>query len=158
MGFSRQAYWSGLPFPLQWIMFCQNSPPWPICLGWPYTAWLMVSLNYTRLWSMWSVWLAFSVILIFILSALWWIRIRGLWKLPDGKDWLWGKVSLEYSWIFLGRTDAEAEALILEAPDGKNWLMWKDLDTGKDWRQEEKGMTEDEMVGWHHQLDGHQFE
>ena len=55
----------------------------------------------------------FSVILIFILSALWWIRIRGLWKLPDGKDWLWGKLSLEYSQIFIGRTDAEAEVPIL---------------------------------------------
>ena len=62
------------------------------------------------------------------------------------------------SWIFIGRTDAEAEALILWPPDAKNWLIWKDPDAGKDWRQKEKGMTEDEMVGWHHQLDGHEFE
>ena len=62
------------------------------------------------------------------------------------------------SWIFIGRTDAEAEALILWPPDAKNWLIWKDPDAGKDWRQEEKGMTEDEMVGWHHQLDGLEFE
>ena len=59
---------------------------------------------------------------------------------------------------FLGRTDAEAEAPILWLPDVKNWLIWKDPDAGKDWRQEEKGMTEDEMVGWHHQLNGHEFE
>ena len=60
----------------------------------------------------------------------------------------------DQSWIFIGRTDAEAEAPILWPPDVKNWLTGKDPDTGKDWRQEEKGMTEDEMVGWHHWLDG----
>ena len=61
-------------------------------------------------------------------------------------------------WIFIGRTDAEAETPVLWPPDVKNWLIGKDLDAGKDWRREEKGMTEDEMVGWHHQLDGHEFE
>ena len=61
----------------------------------------------------------------------------------------------DQSWIFIGRTDAEAEAPILWPPDVKNWLIWKDPDAGKDWRQEEKGMTEDEMAGWHHRLDGH---
>ena len=62
------------------------------------------------------------------------------------------------SWIFIGRTDAEAEALILWPPDAKSQLIRKDLDTGKDRRKEEKGMTEDEMVWWHHWLDGHEFE
>jgi len=62
------------------------------------------------------------------------------------------------SWIFIGRTDAEAEAPILWPPDEKNWLVGKDPDAGKDWKQEEKGMTEDEMVEWHHQLNGHEFE
>ena len=62
------------------------------------------------------------------------------------------------SWIFIGRTDAEAETPILWPSDAKNWLIWKDPDAGKDWRQEEKGTTEDEMVRWHHQLDGHEFE
>ena len=62
------------------------------------------------------------------------------------------------SWIFIGRTDAEAETPILWPPDAKNWLTGKDPDAGKDWRQEEKGMAEDEMVGWHHRLDGHEFE
>ena len=61
-------------------------------------------------------------------------------------------------WIFTGRTDVEAETPILWPPDAKNWLIGKDPDAGKDWRQEEKGMTEDEMVGWHHWLDGHEFE
>ena len=62
------------------------------------------------------------------------------------------------SWIFIGRTDAEAETLILWPPDVKNQLIWKDPDTGKIWRQEEKGMTEVEMVRWHHLRDGHEFE
>ena len=62
------------------------------------------------------------------------------------------------SWVLIGRTDAEAEALILWPPDVKNRLIVKDPDAGKDWRQEEKGMTEDEMVGWHHWLNGHEFE
>jgi len=62
------------------------------------------------------------------------------------------------SWIFIWRTDAEAETPILQPPDGKNWLIGKDPDAGKDWRQNKKGMTEDKMVGWHHQLNGHEFE
>ena len=61
------------------------------------------------------------------------------------------------SWIFIGRTDAEVETPILWLRYVKNWLIWKDPDAGKDWRQEEKGTTEDEMVGWHHRLDGHGF-
>ena len=62
------------------------------------------------------------------------------------------------SCIFIGRTDAEAETPILWPPDVKNWFIGKDPDAGKDWRQVEKGMTEDEMVGWHHWLYGHEFE
>ena len=63
-----------------------------------------------------------------------------------------------WSWIFIGRTDAEAEAPIIWLPDAKNWLIWKDPDSGKDWRQEEKWTTEDEMIGWYHRLYGHEFE
>ena len=62
------------------------------------------------------------------------------------------------SWIFIGRTDAEAETPILWPPDAKSELSRKDLDAGKDWRQEERGITEDETVGWHHWLNGHEFE
>ena len=62
------------------------------------------------------------------------------------------------SWIFIERTDAEAETPILWPPDAKNWLIGKDPDAGKDWRQEEKGMTEDKMIGWHHGHNGHEFE
>ena len=62
----------------------------------------------------------------------------------------------DQSWIFTGGTDAEDEAPILWSPSVKSWLIGKDPDAGKDWRQEEKGITEDEMTGWHHQLDGHE--
>ena len=62
------------------------------------------------------------------------------------------------SWIFFGSTDAEAETPMLWPPDANNWLIWKDADAGKDWGPEEKGTTENEMVGWHHWLDGHVFE
>ena len=72
--------------------------------------------------------------------------VRGLGKSPH------------QPWIFIGRTDAEGEAPILWPHDAKNWLTGKDPNAGKDWRQEEKGTTEDEMVAWHHWLDGHKFE
>ena len=62
------------------------------------------------------------------------------------------------SWIFIGMTDAEAETLILWPPHEKSWLIGKDPEAGRDWGQEEKGMTEDEMAGWHHRLDGHELE
>ena len=62
----------------------------------------------------------------------------------------------DQSWIFIGTTDVEAP--VLWAPDAKSWLIWKDPDAGKDWRQEEKGTTEGEMVAWHHRLNGYEFE
>ena len=62
------------------------------------------------------------------------------------------------SWVFIGRTDAEAETQILWPPCAKSWLNGKDPDAGRDWGQGEKGMTEDEMAGWHHRLDGCEFE
>ena len=81
------------------------------------------------------------------------LRILGLQR--DQNQWF---PKGNQSWIFIGKTDAEAETPILWPPDVKNWLIGKDLDTGKDWRQEEKGTTEDEMVRWHPQLNGHEFE
>ena len=62
------------------------------------------------------------------------------------------------SWVFIGRTDVETETPIFWPPNAKNWLIWKDPDSGKDWKLEEKGTTEDEIVGWHHRLNGHEFE
>ena len=63
----------------------------------------------------------------------------------------------DQSSVFIGRTNVEAETPILWPPDVKNWLIWKDPDAGKDWGQDEKGTTEDEMFGWHHRLNGHEF-
>ena len=63
----------------------------------------------------------------------------------------------DQSWVFIGRTDVEAETPILWPPDAKSWLIWKDPDAGKDWEQEEKETTEEEIVGWHHWHDGHGF-
>ena len=64
----------------------------------------------------------------------------------------------DQSWVFIGRNDVEAESPLLWPPQAKSWLTGKDPDAGRDWGQEEKGMTEDEMAGWHHRLDGREFE
>ena len=64
----------------------------------------------------------------------------------------------DQSWVFIGRTVAKAETPVLWPPHAKSWLIGKDADAGRDWGQKEKGMTEDEMAGWHHQLNGHEFE
>ena len=95
----------------------------------------------------------------------WWIDAFEVWcwkkllKSPlDSKEIQQVHPKGNQAWIFIGRTDAEAETPILWPPDVKNWLTGKDPDAGKDWRQEEKGITEDEMVGWHHWLNGHEFE
>ena len=63
----------------------------------------------------------------------------------------------DQSWVFIGSTDVEAETPIIWPPDAKSWLIWKDPDAEKDWEQEEKWMTEDEMAGWHHWLNGQEF-
>ena len=107
--------------------------------------------------------------------SMWELDYKESWA---QKNWCFGTVvlektlesSLDYreiqpvhpkgnqSWIFIGRIDVEAETPILWPPDAKIWLIGKDTDAGKNWRQEEKGTTEDEMVGWHHRLNGHEFE
>ena len=80
------------------------------------------------------------------------------WESFDSKEIQPVHPKRNQSWIFIGRTDAEAEAPILWPPDAKNWLIGKDPNAGKDWRQEKNGAREDEMVGWHHWLNGHEFE
>ena len=103
----------------------------------------------------------------------WTIKKSELWRIDAFLIWCWRRhfesplnckeikpvnPKGNQPWIFIGKTDAEAEAPILWSPDAKNWLIGKDPDAGKGWGQEEKGMTEDEMVGWHHQLYGRGFE
>ena len=80
------------------------------------------------------------------------------WSPLDGKEIQPVHPKVNQSWIFIGRTDAEAETPIFWTPDAKNWRMGKDLEAGNDWNREEKGMKEDKTVGWHHQHNGHEFE
>ena len=94
----------------------------------------------------------------------------GLWRKLSPKELMllncgvgedsWESLGLQgdQSWAFTGRTDAEVEVPIVWLPNSKSWLIREDPDAGKDWGQEEKGTTEDEMIGWHHWLDGHEFE
>ena len=102
----------------------------------------------SRMYSMWLLW---------ILNKLTVVLEKTLESPSDCKEIQPVSLKGNQSWIFIGRTDAEAETPIFWPPDVKNWLLGKDPSGGKDWRQEEKGMTEDEMVGWHHQLDGYEF-
>ena len=103
----------------------------------------MWELDYKESWA-WKNWCFWTVVLEKILeSPLDCKEIQAVH--PKGNQ----------SWIFTGRTDAEAETPTLWPPHAKSWLSGKDTDAGKDWRREEKGMTEDETVGWHHQLSGH---
>ena len=103
----------------------------------------------------------------------WTVKKAECWRIDAFELWCWRRLLKilglqrdqnqwfpkgNQSWIFIGKTDAEAETPILWPPDVKNWLIGKDLDTGKDWKQEEMGTTGHEMVRWHHQLDGHEFE
>ena len=102
----------------------------------------------------------------------WTIKKAECWWIDAFELWCWRRLGSpldckeiqpvhpkgNQSWIFIGRTDAEVETPVLWPPDAKNWLIWKEPDAGKDWRQEEKGVIEDEMIGWHHQLNGHEFE
>ena len=79
------------------------------------------------------------------------------WEFLDCKEIQLAHSKGDQSWVFIGRTDAKAETLILWSPHSKSWFIEKDPDAGKDWGQEEKGTTEDEMAGWHHWLDRHEF-
>ena len=95
----------------------------------------------------------------------WTIKKAEHWRIDAFELQCWRRLLIKpvnpkgnQSWIFTGRTDADAEAPVLWPPDVKNWLIGKDPDAGKDWRQEEKGMTEDTMVGWHHWFNGHELE
>ena len=101
----------------------------------------------------------------------WTIKKAEHWRIDAFELWCWRRLlripwnkkirpvspKENQSWMFIGRTDAEAEAPILWPPDAKSWLVGKEPDAGKHWRQEEKGITGDEMIGWHHQFNGHEF-
>ena len=131
MGFSSQEYWSSLPFLLQWMTFCH--------------IWLW-KLGYKESWAP-KNWCFWTMVLEKTLESF--LDCKGIQSVdPKGNQ----------SWMFIGRTYREAENSIFWPPDAKNWLTGKDPDAGKGWKWEEKEMTEDEMVRWHHWLDGHEFE
>ena len=104
--------------------------------------------------------------------ASWTIKKADHWRIHAFELWCWRRLEIpldckeiqpvhpnrNQSWVFIGRTDIEAETPTLWPPDVKCWLIGKDPDSGRDWGQEEKVTTEDEMAGWHHQLDEHEFE
>ena len=90
--------------------------------------------------------------------CFWTVVLEDSWESLDSKEIKVVSPKGNQSWIFIGRTDVEAEAPILWPPDAKSWLIGKDPDAGKDWGEEEKGTTEDGVVGWHYQLSGHEFE
>ena len=90
--------------------------------------------------------------------CFWTVMLEDSWESLDCKESQPVHPKGHGSWIFIGRTDGEAETPILWLPDVKNWLIWKDPDAGKDWRWQEKVTAECEMVGWHLQLNGHEFE
>ena len=146
MGFSRQEYWSGLPFPSPGIFPTQESNPGLLqSYGFSSSQVWMWELDYKESWVL-KNWCFWTVVLEKTLESL---RQQG-----DPTSQFKGN----QSWIFIGRIDAELEASILWPADAKSWLTGKDLYAGKDGEQEEKGMTEDEMVGWHHWFGGHEFE
>ena len=99
----------------------------------------------------------------------WAIKKAECWRIDAFELWYWRRPLRvckdiqpvhpkgNQSWVFIGRTDAEAETPIIWPPEAMSWLFWKDPDAGKDWRWERKGTIEDEMVGWHHRLNGHEF-
>jgi len=106
----------------------------------------MWEVDYKESWE-WKNWCFWTVVLEKILESL--LDCKEIQPVqPKGNKY----------WIFIGKTDAEIETPILWPPEAKSWLLRKDPDAGKDWRQEEKVTTEDEMVGWHHGLNGHEFE
>ena len=90
-------------------------------------------------------------------ESFWTVMLKTLESPVDCKEIQQVHPKGDWSWVLIGGTDVEAETLILWPPNEKSWLIWKDPDAGKDWGQEEKGTTEDELVGWHHWLDGHGF-
>ena len=145
MEVSRQDYWSGLPFPSPEDLPDPGIKPRSPTLqadalpseppGKSEEIWVLKN------WCFWTV-----------------VLEKTLESPLDCKEIQPVHPKGDQPWVFIGRTDAEAEATIPWPPDVKNWLIWKDPDAGKDWRQKEKGMTENGMVGWHHQLQGHEFE
>ena len=153
MGFSRQEYWSGLPFPSPGDLPNPGIKPRSPTLqadaltsAPPGKPWTMCELDHKEGWAPKNWCFQAAVLEKTLESPLDCKEIQPV--NPKGNQ----------PWIFIGRTDTEAEGLILWPPDVKSWLIGKEPDAGKDWGKEDKGTTEDQMVGWHHWLYGHESE
>ena len=154
-GFSRQGYWSGLPFPSSdqsrqhikkqrhyFANKCLSSQSYSFSSS---QVW-MWDLDHKESWALRNWW-------------FWAVVLEKALESPlDCKEIQPVNPKGNQSWIFIGRADAVTLVLLRWPPDAKNWLIRKDPDAGKDWRQEEKGTTEDEIVGWHHWLGRYEFE
>ena len=147
MGFSRQEYWSELPFPSPGdLPDPRIKPRSPALQTDALPSKPPGKRDYKESWAS-KNWCFWTVVLEKTLESP--LDCKEIQPVhPKG----------DQSWVFIGRTDVEAETPILWPPDAKSWFIWKDPDVGRDWRWEEKGMTEDEMVLWHHWLNGHEFE
>ena len=113
--------------------------------GWAIKNWYFLTVVFKENWSL-KCWCFWTVVL-----------EKTLESPLDCKDIQPVHSKVDHPWVFIGRTNVEAETPTLWPPDAESWLIRKDPHAGKDWGQEEKGMTEDEMAGWHHQLNGHEF-
>ena len=133
---------SCLSFLVTWPRYCANKGPSSQYYGLSSGHVWMWGLDYRESWAL-KNWCFWSLVL-----------EKTLENLLDCKEIQPVHRKGDQSWVFIGRTDVEAEVPILWPPDEKNWLIWKDPDAGKDWRWEEKGTTEGEMIGWHHWLNG----
>ena len=118
---------------------------------------LITNFQIIVLFIIYFIFYVFLFFFIWHLLAICQLNLRSLESHLDCKEIQPVHPNGNQSWIFIGRTDAEAESAILWPSDAKSWLIWKDPDAGKDWGHEEKGTTEDEVVGWHHRLHGHGF-
>ena len=149
-----EKHWTWAPWPYRWMTF-QVLPHWALqpflhpqqafCSLQQYFKIWMWELDYKESWAP-KNWCFWTVVL-----------QKTLESPLDCKEIQPVHPKADQSWVFIGGTDVEAETPILWPPHAKSWLIWKDPDAGKDWGQEEKGTTEDEMVGWHHRLNGQAF-
>ena len=121
------------------------SLPSKVCLVFSSSHLWMWELDYQESWAL-KNWCFWTVVLEVTLESP--LDCKEIQPVHPGGD---------QSWVFIGRTDVEVETPTLWPPDVKSWLIWKDPDSGKEWEQEEKGMREDEMIGWHHRLNGYEF-
>ena len=150
---SRSCWWTGRPGMLQSMGSQRVGHYWATELNWiVYVLLVLVGWGQVRN----ITFISFSFLFYFYFCFSDWVIPSSLYSRlvkfqqvnPKGNQ----------SWILIERTDVEAETPVLCPPDAKSWLIWKDPNAGKDWRWEEKGTTEDEIVGWHHWLNEHEFE